>query len=298
MENDNTEEIGKQAAALSLIEVGLGSFLHSFKIPLSGHVLSINQIALLSRACFKLNSQRASLQISLITSLLKSLSPAGKKLTPMLAITAQGIFFYFGLIFFGVNYVGLIFAVLLSSLWAFVQPVLFIYILYGKNSLTVAEYFLHEFERYVPRADQIIFRILFGLIILKFVVAFFISLFAIKLSDRDFEKYHNKMLLKVKAPSASGHSAAHMALKDLFNPLFLFSFILTTIFFIFSNSSLSIIQIIWGLLRPFALGFIIFYAIRVYPIKNISALLHRKGFIQLGKILDVAIEVVRKSSGL
>ena len=106
------------------------------------------------------------------------------------------------------------------------------------------------------------------------------------------------MLLKVKAPSASGHSAAHMALKDLFNPLFLFSFILTTIFFIFSNSSLSIIQIIWGLLRPLALGFIIFYAIRVYPIKNISALLHRKGFIQLGKILDVAIEVVRKSSGL
>ena len=97
MEKDNTEEIGKQIASLALIEVGLGSLLHSLKIPLSGHFLSLNQTAFLSRSSFKLNSKKAPLEISLTASILKSLSPAGKKLTPMLAIAAQGLLFYIGI---------------------------------------------------------------------------------------------------------------------------------------------------------------------------------------------------------
>ena len=37
-----TEEIGLLAASLSLIEIGLGSILHAFKIPLAGHVLALS----------------------------------------------------------------------------------------------------------------------------------------------------------------------------------------------------------------------------------------------------------------
>lgn len=296
---DNTEEIGKHAATLSLIEIGLGSFLHSFNIPLAGHLLSLNQIALLSRSCYKLNSTQASLQISLISSLLKSLSPAGKKLTPMLAIAAQGVLYYLGLFIFGLNYAGLFVSTLLSSLWAFIQPVLFIYLLFGKNSIAVAEYYLREFGKFYPNADQLIFKILIGFIFLKFILAYCISLWAIRISDIHFNKYRQKMLLEIKeTPKYSSHSNALLAMKDLLNPLFLISFFMTVLFFIFSQSSLSVVQTIWLLLRPIAVGYLIFYMIRVYPVENLSAFLHRKGFTQMGKILDVAIKVVQESRGL
>lgn len=297
LNKDDTEEIGKQAAILSLVEIGLGSLLHSFRIPLSGHILSINQIALISRATFQLKSLKAPLQISIISSLLKSLSPAGKKLTPMLAIAAQGLCYYLGIFFFGINYFGLFFSVLLSSLWAFVQPILFIYLLFGKNSLSVADYFLHEFEKFYPHADQLIIRTLIVFLLLKFILAISISIFAIKMSDSDFNKYQKAMILKIKAKPASNHSAIVLALKDLLNPVFLISFFMTIAFFIFSQSPAMTLNI-WIFLRPLAIGFILFYIIRVYSFDKLSSFLLRKGFTQLSKILDTAVNVVKETRGL
>lgn len=292
MEKDNTEEIGKLAATLSLIEIGLGSFLHSFKIPLSGHLLSINQIAILSRSCFKLNSTRSSLEISFVATVLKSLSPAGKKLTPMLAITTQGILYYLGVTFLGLNTIGLLLAVLLASSWAFLQPILFIYILFGKTSIAVAEHFLHEIEKIIPHAEHILLWTVIGLFVLKCILAYFVSLIAIKMSDENFYKYEEKMLLKIKMKQTSSKSALSLAIGDLFNPLFIISFLMTALFFIFSHSSRA--EMIWGLLRPLALGVIIFYVFRVYPVNRLSDFFHRRGFIRIAKMLDHAIRIIRE----
>lgn len=294
VEKDKTEEIGKQAAALTLIEIGLGSLLHSFKIPLTGHLLSINQIALISRSTFKINSNKASLQISLIASLLKSLSPSGKKLTPMLAIAAQGIFYHLGMSVFGINYIGLFCAVFLSSIWAFVQPILFIYILFGKNSVDVVEYFLIEVKKIFPHSDHLFLTIIVGVILFKFVTAYILSIVAIKMTDKNFDSYHQKMLFEVKFKRASNRSALHSSIRDLFNPLFLVSFSMTALFFIFSHSSQSLTQIIWGLMRPLAVGFILFYTIRVFPVENISEKLRLRGFHQLANMLDIAINETRR----
>ena len=47
--NLRIDHIGNQAGALSLIEIGLGSFLHGLKIPFSGQFLSLNQGFFLTR---------------------------------------------------------------------------------------------------------------------------------------------------------------------------------------------------------------------------------------------------------
>lgn len=299
MNQDNTEEVGKLSAALSLVEIGLGSFLHSLNIPLAGHVLSVNQIAFLSRISFKLKSTKPCLQVSLIVALLKSLSPAGKKLTPMLAISAQGLFFYIGLFVFGVNYLGLLFAVFFSSLWAFIQPILFIYLLFGKNSVAVTEFYLKELNKLVPGSDHYILWLILSLIIIKFIIALVISISAIKIKEQDFEKFQQKMLLEIKKSNTfPSHSHAYLAFRDLMNPLFIISFSLTALFFFFSNSSTSAIQIIWIILRPLAVGFILYYILRVYPIEKLSKFLHQKGFNQLSKTLDVAIKAIQETRGL
>ncbi|MDD4976462.1 MAG: hypothetical protein PHY93_19050 [Bacteriovorax sp.] len=293
MEKDLTESIGKEAAALSLVEIGLGSFLHSFKIPFAGHLLSINQIVILSRSSFKLKSSQSPLKISLIAALLKSLSPAGKKLTPMLALAAQGLLFSLGITLLGINYLGLIFAVLLSSLWAFIQPILFILLLFGKTTIEVADYFIHEFEKVIPHTDKIIIWIVALLIIIKFLMTFVLSIVVIKMSDAKFENYQNFLILKIKERKSSPTSAAWMALRDLFNPLFILTFVLTLLFFVYSNASFA--QTIWALLRPMAIGYVFFYVIRVYPIEKLSGYFKRKGFHQFSKSLEVAINAVKKN---
>ena len=295
MKQNYTEEIGKQSAALSFIEIGLGSLLHTFNIPFSGHLLSINQIAFLSRSSFKCKNKKVSLQISLVASILKSLSPAGKKLTPMLAIAAQGLLYYLGLNMAGINSIGLLLAIVLSSLWAFVQPILFIYLLFGKTSIDVTQHFLQETERFIPNADKILLWVVTGLILTKFLAAYFFSILAIKMSDTEFHNYQKKFLINVKTKKQSHHkSALTLAIRDLINPLFLISFGMTSLFFIFSNSTKS--QMIWALLRPIAIGFIVFYIFRIFPMKKLSEPLRRRGFNQLANILEVAIKTIEKNN--
>ena len=137
--------------------MGLGSYLHSFKIPM-----------------------------------------AGKKLTPMLAISAQGLFYYIRIALIGINFAGLFFAVIMASLWAFIQPVLFIFLILGKTSVDVGLYFLNEFEKLIPHADKLLIWIIAGVIFLKCLTTYALSLFAIKMSDLQFENYQNKMLLNIK----------------------------------------------------------------------------------------------------
>src|SRR6185295_7221686 len=85
------------ATLLSLTEVGLGSVLHAMHIPFTGQLLSLNQIAVLSHATKMHPEKSAPLTISVVAALLKSLSPIGKRLTPMLALTMQGLLFTFGI---------------------------------------------------------------------------------------------------------------------------------------------------------------------------------------------------------
>lgn len=295
MEKDNTEEIGKFAASLALIEIGLGSLLHAFKIPLSGHLLSINQIALLSRISFKLGSPKASFEISLVASILKSLSPAGKKLTPMLGIAMQGILYYLGIFILGLNPIGLLVAVLFASAWAFLQPVLFIYILFGKTSADVALHFLQEIEKIIPHIENVLLWIIIGLFIVKCVLTYAISFIAIKVSEEKFEKYQQRMILEIKKKPLSNHSPIFLALKDLLNPFFIISFLLTVIFFVYSNSTSA--TIFWELLRPLALGFILFYIVRIYPIQKLSNFLSHKGFKRMAKILDHAVKKTKPPRG-
>ena len=280
-----TEEIGLLAASLSLIEIGLGSILHAFKIPLAGHVLALNQMAILTRA---------SMQISLIASLLKSLSPAGKKLTPMLAIMAQGLLYSCGVGILGLNYLGLFLAVTLASLWGFIQPLLFIYLLFGETSLKVVKHFSEEFEKIIPHVEQILLWVIIVAVILKILLGFFISILAIKISDKKFKEYQDRMFVEAtlkKIKPVGNQSPYILAIKDLANPLFIISFIVTLIFFIFSNASMA--QTIWGLIRPLALGFIFFYIIRVYPMDNLINFFQKKGFRKFAMSFEKAVSVVK-----
>ena len=110
---------------LTLMEIGLGSFLHSFHIPFSGHLLALNQCFILNRAVIVGRNSASpflAMTISNTAAILKTLSPRGKRFTPMLAISVQGLLFNLGLLLFGAHFLGRCIASMLLSLWPMVQP--------------------------------------------------------------------------------------------------------------------------------------------------------------------------------
>ena len=91
--------IGYYSAIQTVVEVGLGSFLHAFHIPFSGHVLSLNQALLLSLASRKTNSRYDSMSvvngISVVSALLKDKRVAGQYQCPVYYTTLRGQTFIF-----------------------------------------------------------------------------------------------------------------------------------------------------------------------------------------------------------
>jgi hypothetical protein len=296
-ENKLTELLGKRAALLSLIEMGLGSILHSYKVPLSGHFLSLNQIFILSHTTWMTKFKHVGLHISLATAALKSLSPAGKRLTPMLAITAQGMLFSLGVILLGVNLAGMLLGGLLSCLWAFVQPVLFIYLLYGQTSIDVATYFLKEINKFTTIDLNILAWAVAIFIGAKIILALSLVTLSRFISVESVEKYEQIMIekaaLKKKKEVNPNLSPFLLTLKDLAHPLFIISTILTGVFFYFAEASFA--KTMWQMLRPLGIAFIIFYLVRIYPLDNLANFLSKIGLHGLAATLKKTISLVSKN---
>lgn len=296
MKKESSKAIGTYAASLSLIEISLGSLLHSFKIPFVGHALSLNQIAFMTRITLIEKTRDSALQTALIASLLKSLSPAGKKLTPMLAILAQGLIFSFGVFIFGANILGVLLGGALAALWAFIQPVLMIYILFGNSSVQVIEHFYKEISKVVMINTNYILIAIIIIISLKIILALLVVYISTRISPEAFKIYESQISIykKNKVKKSTLKNPILLAFKDLLSPLFIVSFVLSALFFYVTNTEYN--QMFWALLRPVAIGFILFFIIRFYPIENIAIQLDKIGLHKFSQNLKSAIDIIRNSN--
>ena len=310
---------------LSLSEVGVGSLLHGFQVPLAGHFLSLNQGFLLSRSLRKASGQTSARQlpatISGIAAILKSLSPAGKKLTPMLAISAQGCMFGLGSMCFGSGLAGAILGSVLASLWAFLQPFLLYYAFYGELLAKMGNYFADKMGEAFHFDPGHVLWVVLAVLTVKALAAAGLAIYAFQGNPRSLEAFEEALLragrraLASRAPSSvagssvSRSSVSHStspesnsirewklsaqgALKDLLQPLFLFSFAMTAVFLLFSESRASLA--IWLLLRPLAFGFILFFAVRIFPVDRLVATLVRSGHPAFARSLGSAIDTLRR----
>jgi len=299
------EKISAAAAILSLTEIGLGSLLHSFKIPFSGHFLSLNQALILGKTQLSIKHSNYSKicpsQISLISSLLKSLSPAGKKLTPMLAISTQGLLFNFGTLLFGINPIGVWVGTTLLCLWGFIQPIGIYVLLFGENLLFMARYFLKKFSVFTNITTNDVWTILFILIGVKITLGTFVSVLIFTLEKDKYHSWQNKLIKNAEGKKsrlsqqfqAQGFkSSIKSAIRDVLNPLFLITWSFTVIFFLYAKSTHS--STIWILCRPVIIGFLLFLTVRLIPMHNLYSFLQKCGFNNFSKILKSSIDKLKK----
>lgn len=266
-------------ALMSLAEVGLGSLIHAFNIPLGGHFLSLNQSLLLCRQILESDqipcrrkAARSSLRVSVVTALLKSLSPAGRVLTPMIAITMQGLLFAFGILLGGAGNVGMILGAILAALWGIFQPLFVAWLIYGQSFFEAAAWAWKKLALSIGLEPVHGVNILLALILLKILLAITIVFSArLEFGGRWSQKLikHGKkvMLGRSKASEELSGSILKESLKDLFSPLFLGSMLLTFCFFYFSQSETRA-GFFWALMRPISGAFMLFYGLRMAATKS------------------------------
>jgi hypothetical protein len=266
---DKLSSLGVQ---LSLIEMLLGSLVHAFQIPFGGHLLSLNQGFFLIRSLSISNDNTSSVRfpiyLSTVASLLKSLSPAGNKLAPMLSISAQGFLFSFGIFIFGPGLLGQIVGMAFLSLWAFVQPILTLFLFFGKNLIPAFFFYLQKLQHSLHLSQHVFVLIFISCILLKLFLACAIPI-VLRMKKEEsltiwMEQISDKarpQIQKLNIKSEATHKEAiKNAFRDLFRPYFIVSFVLMVIFFYFSESSFA--EVIWKCLRPLGIAILFFYLCR------------------------------------
>ena len=292
----DTEILGKKAAILASIETGLGSIIHGFKIPMGGHFLALNQAYFLTRAAIETGDKRSAGIISSTVAILKSLSPAGQKLTPMLAISVQGQLFGFGTFLFGNGLLGHLIGTTMLSIWGFVQPLGFYLLVFGSTITAMVDYYLKELNKVFPVSRDQVIHVLLGIVgfqILLGMIIVFLAHFARGLRRDQFEAWAIARSRKLPSKRHRSENSFLGAIKDVFQPLFLIS-ITMMVFFSWFSSSIHAVEI-WLILRPIALAYLFFLAVRLFPIEALVVKLQKRN-PKISKTLFYALEKIKGDS--
>lgn len=267
MKKDTLDQVGIYSANLSAIEVGLGSLLHGFKIPFSGQALSLNQGMILSHALKKLKgvSSWTLFLISAVAAVLKSLSPTGRKLGPMVSISMQGFLYSTGVGLFGCNPLGVFIGMGLLSLWAFIQPLLTYLLFYGVDFLQAIQFYSEKMAQKFGLTIEQQWGIFVGIVAFKFLLAGVLGLFVfIKGRENPVfiksPKWIRGQIDFNPSQDVSTVEVIKLTFKDLMRPLFLLSFSFMIIFFFFMKHSWA--EIIALSLRPLGIAFLFFFISR------------------------------------
>lgn len=262
------EPVTKFAAHLSAVEIVIGSFLHGFKIPFGGHFLSLNQGYFLCRflneiqtrsSHSRLQSAQSLMEVSGVAACLKSLSPAGQKVGPMLSLSMQGLLFATGVLLGGIGSLGQFLGFTLLILWAFVQPFLSLFVLYGSNFEKMLHFYFERVQNEWPELGISLAVVFTTVVLIKWCLSLFL-LFLAKKTKTPLESVSLLRPFSEYTKQTPHTSAFRGALRDLTRPLFLFSFLLLVIFLSLTESTKA--EVVWLSLRPLALGFLLFYILR------------------------------------
>lgn len=285
---ERDQHIVEKSVQLSLIEVVIGSGMHALHLPFSGHLLSLNQGFLLCRYLKDSNNRisgaKMVMEVSSVAAIMKALSPVGKKLGPMISISMQGFLFMLGIFGLGRGLIGQMLAMALLSIWAFIQPLITYFVIYGSDLASAVAYF--------SKKQEAIIDIIYFVVIAKAIIAATIPLALYFISDQKILNFENK----IKAMSfPKKMKAKRSAIAELFRPSFLLSLGLMISFFYFSGESA--VAIFWKCLRALAIAFVIFYLARNSYIHRFFAYLATKNKV-IKRLYDLSRKAVSQITNL
>ncbi|MBH47157.1 MAG: hypothetical protein CME71_03200 [Halobacteriovorax sp.] len=290
---NSDQKIVDKAVKLSLVELVIGSTIHALHLPMGGQLLSLNQGFMLTRflrdSRGRIAAAKMVMEVSSVASLMKSLAPVGKKLGPMISISMQGFLYMLGILAFGRSLLGQMLGMILLSSWAFVQPFITYYIIYGHDLAKAVDYFVSKNAAFID--------IIAYVVLLKCIVAALIPVVIRFISEEKIQKIEEKIetMSVPKKRSKASHSPFKGALLELCRPMFLLSVGLMVTFFLVTGDSA--IEILWKVMRAFAVAFAIFYLARNPFIHRQLSKMARKNQV-VARLYQLSVDASKRIANL
>lgn len=285
--------MGMYAGLLAASEIGLGGLLHVARIPLRGHLLSLNQIFVLMQASLTggpSQSHFSPLTISSIAACLKSLTPMGSKLTPMLAISMQGLLFNIGILAFGHSTLGRLTGGVLASFWAFIQPLCLYGIIFGISGAQTLLKGIQELSRYFSLSEELWLYIGVGFILMKVILVIIGALILPSLRSLHLQAYIQRLSAYMPKTQEVKRSAWQSAIREICNPFFLVLTVsIAGVAFYHEESYLMLAK---HVLQPVALGLLMFFILRFIPLKTWTQRLEKKAAYSWVKTFRIALNLI------
>ena len=287
--NDQDKLIAIHTAGLSIVEVTIGSLFHTFHIPMTGQILNLIQIGFMTSLTIESRDIHTPIYLSTSTAVLKSLSPAGKKLTPMIAITCQGFLYTLGLyLLYPFKKLRIHLASALSSLWPIMQPLAVYYFLFSGDIFKIFQFYKNKIEGTLSISLLSFQEILLILIIFKLFLSQIILI-------PIYFNHHQKILTQLinhnkKLIDSNEKGYFYKSVKKC---LFLFFTIFLTFIF-YNNNQDDNALVVWKSIRPIGIIILFNIIVLILPFGFFKRFLPKDSKIY--KIVEQSIHIIKEKN--
>ena len=299
----DAEKIGAFAGIGGLVEVGLGSTLHAYKIPLKGHFLSSLQNLLLISFGKALNG-RGLVRISFISAMLKAFSPMGGTLRPMLFIFLQGTMFALPTLLLGWHAVSVLAGSVLMGSVTLGISLSMDYLIFGQSIFEAAQsgvgHLLGSLGLESPSLSELLifaFLLRAAASVVIWCVAYFGDVLPAvsHVADIAFRK-RNARAASVSPTSSNRKrsSSATAALFGILRPGFLAAFLLSMLLIRFFTD-LSSAELTTTAIRGLCISYLGFLLMHRIDVRALGARLDKRFDLDLEKSLPIAAKRLGRS---
>ncbi|MCA0445007.1 MAG: hypothetical protein LCH54_02125 [Bacteroidetes bacterium] len=264
------------------IESTVGAFLHAVQIPFRGHILSTGQSVLLMFAGEKLAVRFRLAWISIIAAGLKSFSPSGQRLRPMIAISIQGFLYSIAVTLAGWNFAGIFMGGVLIGAWASAQGVLLQYLFVGSDVFKAMDIVLENVAAFFElKSTPALSVLLIGWVSFSALITGLITLYVWRYPQAKFlriiKKIETYQVIKKRGKEPGSLSSVWIqAGADLLRPGFWLPLILIAgIIFLFDTD---VKKMTWTLFRGITIAWILFALVRMINVEKILGWMNKKGY--------------------
>ncbi len=292
----DAERIGACAGIAGLVEVGLGSTLHAYRVPLKGQLLASLQTVLLVGFGKSLRG-RGLARIALLSALLKSFSPLGQRVRPMLYIALQGLCFATPVRLLGWNLGAVLLGAVLLGSFTLASSLAVDTLTFGTSFLTALSGAAASLSAALGLPPLSLGVLLGGAFVLRALLSIALGLSAYCWDLQPWIQRWSRARRTRPEPSGAAQSAARArrarppalaALRDLLRPRFVLAFFVSTLLLLFF-AKLRGSDLLGVVLRGLCVSYLGFLLLRRVNVAAFGAWLDRRTHLGLGKSLPAAL---------
>ena len=289
--------IGTFASITTIMELGLGSSLNAFRVPLQGIFLAGLQNFMLILFGKQLKG-RGLLSIVTITAGLKSFSLAGSKFRPMFYIFFQGLFFTLPIYFLGQNFISALLGSILLGISTFFLGVFLNAMIFGMPYVYASINVVNEILRFFHFNNLSVVNMVVVILLCKAIIAIIITLLAYTINfDFLILKLSNKINTitppseVLTYPRSDWKTSIKGGSWDLINLKFITSLIFLSLI-IYFFAKLDTNDFILVVIRAIIISWFGFILARKIDFGAIIHYLQRKNYLYLAQALEKALRIV------